>query len=83
MRTLLKLAGILLVLLLVGGAAGLAYFLNRFPNASPPREVTLPSTSEAIARGEYLASHVMLCVDCHSPRDFSKFAGPIVRARLG
>lgn len=41
------------------------------------------SMKQVIARGEYLASHVVPCMDCHSKRDFSKFAGPIVEGTEG
>jgi mono/diheme cytochrome c family protein len=34
------------------------------------------SSPEKIARGKYLANHVMLCIDCHSQRDFSLFSAP-------
>ncbi|HLO80690.1 MAG TPA: cytochrome c [Chitinophagaceae bacterium] len=34
-------------------------------------------------RGEYLAWHVMGCMDCHSKRDFSKFSGPVVAGTEG
>ncbi|MDH4066015.1 MAG: c-type cytochrome [Acidobacteriota bacterium] len=83
MRTLLKIVGVLLALLLVVAGAGLAYFLNRFPDVPPPQAARLPTAPEALARGEYLARHVMLCVDCHSQRDFSKFAGPIRAETFG
>jgi cytochrome c2 len=36
-----------------------------------------------IERGRYLATHVMACMDCHSTRDFSKFAGPMTAGTLG
>lgn len=36
-----------------------------------------------IARGQYLAEHVMVCMDCHSRRDFSKFAGPRISGSEG
>lgn len=41
------------------------------------------SLNQMIARGEYLASHVAGCLDCHSQRDFSKFSGPIVPGTEG
>jgi mono/diheme cytochrome c family protein len=41
------------------------------------------SAKQKVARGEYLANHVAPCLDCHSKRDFSKFAGPIVPGTEG
>jgi mono/diheme cytochrome c family protein len=37
----------------------------------------------SIERGEYLAWHVMGCMDCHSKRDFSKFSGPVIPGTEG
>ena len=36
------------------------------------------SLKKVLDRGEYLANHVAACLDCHSTRDISKFAGPVV-----
>lgn len=35
------------------------------------------SSVAQLNRGKYLATHVMLCTDCHSYRDFDVFAGPV------
>ncbi|MEQ8278992.1 MAG: cytochrome C [Deltaproteobacteria bacterium] len=40
-------------------------------------------TADKLVRGEYLAHSVAICVDCHSDRDFSRFAGPPVRGTAG
>jgi hypothetical protein len=53
------------------------------PRDIPIPEVTLPSSAEEIERGRYLASHVAVCMDCHSTRDWSYFAGPIMPGTLG
>jgi hypothetical protein len=34
------------------------------------------SVKKVIARGDYLAHHVALCMDCHSQRDYTQFSGP-------
>lgn len=41
------------------------------------------SLKQVIAKGQYLANYVAPCMDCHSTRDFSKFAGPIVAGTEG
>ncbi len=41
------------------------------------------SLKQVIARGEYLANYVTPCMDCHSKRDFTKFAGPMVAGSEG
>jgi hypothetical protein len=40
-------------------------------------------SADHVKRGEYLANHVSLCVDCHSQRDYSKWSGPLVPGTLG
>lgn len=41
------------------------------------------SASKVLARGEYLVTHVAGCIDCHSKRDFTKYAGPVVPGTEG
>ncbi|MFA6455739.1 MAG: cytochrome c [Bacteroidota bacterium] len=68
---------VLVVVVLVG------YLSLAFPKVSPPTSVTIHATPEMIARGEYLANHVSVCIDCHSTRDWSKFSGPVVEGTQG
>lgn len=73
-----------IVLLLVAAAGiGVAYLLLAYPKVGPAPDVVAPTTAAAIARGKYLADHVSMCTDCHTPRDWSRFAGPIDDARRG
>jgi mono/diheme cytochrome c family protein len=83
MRLLLKIVGVLLVLVLVIAGAGFLYFINRYPDVPPAQAVTLPTSPEVLARGKYLAEHVTVCIDCHSERDWSKFAGPLKPGTFG
>lgn len=83
MRILLKALAVLVVLVLIVAGGGLAYLFASYPNVPPAGTVTLPTSPEAIARGQYLADHVAMCTDCHSERDFSRFAGPIKPGSLG
>jgi mono/diheme cytochrome c family protein len=62
MRT-LRLA---LIASLLSGTTGCAFFLG--PSTRPAPTEKLEATPEQVARGAYLANHVMVCVDCHSPR---------------
>jgi mono/diheme cytochrome c family protein len=56
----------------------------KFPAVPPPlTDFTIDRTPERVARGEYLANHVAVCMDCHTPRDFSQFAGPIKADQRG
>lgn len=83
MKKLLKIAAYLMgaiVLLLVCGVAFLQF---GFPSVDPAPELNLEYTPDRIERGQYLANHVTVCMDCHSTRDFSEFSGPPVPGTLG
>ncbi len=75
-------AGVIAVLI-VGVIGLLAYVKLALPNVGDPPDLKVELTPERIARGEYLANHVTVCMDCHSQRDWSKFAGPIIPGTLG
>ncbi|MEX0882190.1 MAG: cytochrome c, partial [Cyclobacteriaceae bacterium] len=64
----------LLVILIIGG---FLYISVALPNVGPASgDLKVTPTPDKIARGKYLANHVMVCIDCHSKRDFSLFSGP-------
>ncbi len=44
---------------------------------------TVDSVRLSVERGKYLATHVSMCIDCHSERDFNKFAGPVISGTEG
>lgn len=54
----------------------LAYVKVMLPNVGPPPNLKVEITPERIERGKYLAHHVMVCMDCHSHRDWEIFSGP-------
>lgn len=83
MKTVFKVLLSLVVIVLVLAAAGSIFFNASFPKVEPAADITIEATPERIARGEYLANHVNLCVDCHSQRDWSKYAGPIKPETFG
>ena len=83
MRGLLKAVAVLVVVLLAVAGGGLVYLLAAYPDVAPAGTVTVPTDAAAIARGQYLADHVAICIDCHSERDFSRFAGPIKPGTVG
>lgn len=64
-------------------AAFLFYFNSSYPKVDPPSNEKVEITPARIARGEYLAKHVAVCMDCHSTRDWSKFSGPPVADTWG
>jgi hypothetical protein len=49
----------------------------------PVRDIKVESSQARIDRGRYLANHVMVCMDCHSTRDWSKFSGPLTPGTEG
>lgn len=83
MRRLLKwLLGLLVLVLAIAGA-GLAYVFATYPAVAAAEQIQIAQTPERIARGRYLFDNVAICVDCHSTRDFTKHAGPIVAGTHG
>lgn len=71
-RTFAWVFGLLAVLVL----GGFTYFSFTFPKAEPAPEMKIERTPERVKRGEYLANHVAICLDCHSQRDWTQFSGP-------
>ena len=69
-------AFILIGLLLITGAL-VSYVKFALPDVGPAPELKVEITPARIERGKYLANHVTVCIDCHSKRDWTKFAGPI------
>ena len=61
-----------LVILVICGVLYLKYFL---PNIKV-KDLKVEVTKERLERGKYLANHVLVCVDCHSKRDWSRYSGP-------
>ncbi|NCI46152.1 c-type cytochrome [Sediminibacterium soli] len=69
------------IVVIVGVAA--AYIKFGLPDTGDPENITIHYTPERVQRGEYLANHVTLCVDCHSTRDWSLFSAPPTAGTLG
>jgi hypothetical protein len=68
-----------LVILVICAGMYLKYFL---PNIKV-KNLKVEFSKERIERGRYLANHVLVCIDCHSERDWSKYSGPIVPGTEG
>src|SRR4051812_43026772 len=80
LKKILLYAVITLVLIVV---VAISYITLALPNVGDAEDIHVPVNAQTIARGEYLVSHVVLCTDCHSQRDKSKFAGPVLDGKLG
>ena len=83
MKTLLKIVGVLVVLLIVAAAAGLGYLYYAFPNVPVTSGYRIEATPERLARGKYLNDHVNGCTTCHAQRDWTKFSGPVKPDTIG
>jgi len=64
-------------------ALSLTYVKTMLPNVGSPPEITVDVTKDRVMRGEYLANHVAVCIDCHSQRDWSLFSGPPIENTIG
>jgi mono/diheme cytochrome c family protein len=71
-KILAVLAGVVIV------AVVAAFILVTFfmPRQRPPGDIVVEITPELLERGTYLVEHVLLCNDCHSERDWTRYGGP-------
>ncbi len=74
--------GIAVVIILIAVAAA-CYLKFVLPNVGPSPDMKVEITPGRVARGEYLAKHVTICIDCHSKRDWSIFSGPPIEGTFG
>lgn len=72
-----------LVILIVFIAGAISYIKFALPNVEAAPSISIEKNAASVARGEYLANHVTVCMDCHSTRDWNKFAGPVIPGTLG
>ncbi len=83
MRRILKAIGILL-LIIIGVAIGIAAYVKlALPNVGDAPDIKVQATPENLKRGEYLANHVMVCIDCHSARNWNEFSAPPIQGTFG
>jgi len=83
MKKLLKLLVWLVAVIIIVLISTIAYMVFWLPDVGAAPEMKVELSPERIARGEYLANHVTVCIDCHSTRDWSKFSGPPIAGTLG
>ena len=83
MKTLLKIVGVLLAVVVVVALGGLGYLMAAFPKVPPASSVKITATPEMLARGQYLNDHVVGCTECHTQRDWTKFTAPNKPELLG
>jgi hypothetical protein len=83
MRKVFKFFVIFLFVVVTVAAAGIVYHNSKYPQVDAAKEMTFEYTPEMIARGEYLAKNVSMCLDCHSTRDWSLYSGPVIEGTEG
>ncbi|HYE56562.1 MAG TPA: cytochrome C, partial [Chitinophagaceae bacterium] len=83
MKKVFKILGILLLVILVAVAGLAAYVKFALPDTGPAPDMKVEITPERVKRGEYLANTVMVCMDCHSTRNWNVFSAPPVPGTLG
>ena len=84
MKLLLRLVVASVGVVLVGIGAWAAWIVVEYPKIPEPFPITHARRSpEKVARGAYLFNNVARCVDCHSTRDWTKYAAPVVKGTEG
>ncbi|MEO6850843.1 MAG: c-type cytochrome [Mucilaginibacter sp.] len=76
MKKFLKWTAYIVIVVIVVVVAGVSYIMLALPNVGKPEDIKVELTPARIAHGKYLATSVSSCMDCHSPRDWTKFGGP-------
>lgn len=78
-KILLWILGIVVLIII----STLSYLRFALPDVGSAPDLKVELTPERIQRGEYLANHVSICIDCHSHRDWTRFSGPPTAGTLG
>ncbi len=71
------------VLVGIAAAAIVTKFYALSPKSRPASEMTAPRDAQTIARGEYLAKHVYVCMGCHSQTHDELPGDPPYEDKLG
>lgn len=83
MKKVLKIVLIMFIVIAVAITGLIGYVKTALPDIAAAEDLKIEYTKERIARGEYLANNVSMCIDCHSERDFTTFGGPLVKGTEG
>jgi len=83
MNKIVKYITYFVVFLILAVVAILSYVNAAMPNVGSAEDLKIDYTQERIEHGRYLANAVMLCMDCHAQRDWTKFTGPPKEGTLG
>jgi len=83
MKNLKKILFWVVVIIGIVVIAAISYVKFVLPDVGAAPDLKVEMTPKRIVRGEYLANHVTVCIDCHSKRDWSKFSGPPIEGTFG
>jgi mono/diheme cytochrome c family protein len=83
MRKFFKVTGYTVGVILFLALAAITYFNLTYPKVEAAPDLKVEITPARLARGEYLVKHVVGCLDCHSERDWTKYAGPVIPGTEG
>ncbi len=83
MKKFFKILAVILSLVVLAIVGIIVYVVFALPNVGPAPDMHVEITKERLARGQYLATSVMLCVDCHGTRNWEEFAGPVLPGTFG
>ncbi len=72
-----RILGILVAVVVLVAAGGVAFLMLRFPRHRPLTALSIDPTPERVARGRYIVEHVSDCFGCHSDHDFDRFGIPV------
>jgi len=83
MKKPLKVILIIVGVIIIGLVGVIIFVKTALPNVGKPMDLKVQVTPARVQRGEYLANHVAACMDCHSQRDWSQYAGPLKKETFG
>jgi mono/diheme cytochrome c family protein len=83
MRKIFKVVLIIIGIVIIAIAGLLTYVKVGMPNIEKAADLKIDYTPQRIERGKYLANNVMVCIDCHSQRDYTKFGAPLKPGSFG
>jgi len=83
MKKFLKIIGVLVLVLVLVVVGAITYVTQALPDIDVQADLKVELTPERVARGEYLANGVTLCMDCHSTRDWNTFTAPTIPGTAG
>lgn len=83
MKKLVKVMLVIIGAIIVLAAAAGFYVKKAMPDVGPAPDLKIDVTTARLERGHYLCTHVAACLVCHSTRDTSLFAGPVISGTYG